>query len=65
MAKTVTCTISPGGGITAEVTGVDGPGCQSDLSWLEKVGLVESEDTTEDFDKSPDLDVDESVNQSH
>ena len=63
MVKTVTCTISQGGNITAEVTGVSGPSCEGDLKWLDKLGMVVESGPTIDFEKTPDLDNDNRMTQ--
>jgi len=65
MGKKVICSIGLGGSITAEVSGVNGPSCKDDLSWLDKIGLIESENPTVDFDRDPELDTDQDVNQTN
>jgi len=53
--KEIIVDIAKGGAITAEVTGVAGPSCKDDLNWLEKIGSIQTESPTEDYEREPEL----------
>ncbi len=43
--------IDPNGKITGEVTGVEGPSCETLTAWLDSLGDVIEHKHTKDFDK--------------